>query len=416
MATTTVGADLPAREALWTRNYILTLLSMHLFFLAWAMLFSTLPLHLEEARKWQIGWVVGGAFGIASLAVRFWSGRVVDQTGRRLSMVAGAAATGVFMAAHALTDSPLVLTPIRLAYGVGACFYTTAGMAMLADVLPISRRGEGMGWYGVFYTATNVYGPWLGLALAEAFGLEPFFVLGGVVLLGCAAASALIREERPQAASAGPPGPLVNRSALLPLGTFTPLTIAFSVLPAFLVLYARQRDLGNAGLFFFIMGLALVVSRWSGGAAADRWGRAAVIVPGLALGGIGMVLLALATGPVSFYLAALVFGIGFGWGHTGLTILTVDRAPPAERGAAMATFVIAWDIGTLGVFALSFIADAINLRALFLAAGALPLLTIAGFEMARRAERQPADGSQQAGAAPHPPTPSPAARERGSPR
>jgi MFS family permease len=92
-----------------------------------------------------------------------------------------------------------------------------------------------------------------------------------------------------------------------------------------------------------------------------------------------MAMLALAPGSAVFYASAVFFGAGFALGHTGLTILTVDRAAPAERGAAMATFVLAWDIGTIGAFLLSFLADALNLQALFLAAGLLPLVGMIGF-------------------------------------
>jgi MFS family permease len=390
MAAPTAPLPALAREPLWTRNYILTLVSMHLFFLSWTMLFSTLPLYLEDAKKWQVGWVVSGAFGVASLAVRVWSGRIADRSGRRLSMTLGAAVTGLATAGFILTDSPLLLTPVRLVYGVAACFYTTAGMAMLADLLPASRRGEGMGWYGVVYTTSNVYGPWLGLALAEQISLPFSFLAGAAALLACAAVSALVDEDR---ADFAPPADakLISRSALLTTGGFTPLAIAFSTLPAFLVLFARQRDLGNAGVFFFLLGVALVGARWFGGTAADRLGRPAVILPGLLLGALGMALLALAPNAAIFYASALVFGAGFALGHTGLTVLTVDRAPPTERGAAMATFVLAWDFGTLGSFLLSFVADAVDLRALFLAAAALPLAALLGFELARRRERAGAE-------------------------
>jgi len=383
MAITTLDAPATAREPLWTRNYILTLVSMHLFFLSWTMLFSMLPLYLEASPKWQIGWIVGGAFGVASISVRVWSGRVTDRSGRRTSMVVGAAVTGLATAAFILTDSPLGLTPIRLLYGVAACFYTTAAMALLADVLPPNRRGEGMGWYGVFYTTTNVYGPWLGLALADSLGLAASFLSGAAILLACAAVSALVTEDRRRFMPA-PNARLISRSALLPTFAFMPLAIAFSTLPAFLVLYARQRDLGNAGIYFFLMGLALVAARWFGGRAADRFGRTAVILPGFVLSAAGMALLALAPSAGAFYAAAILFGTGFALGHTGLTILTVDRAPPAERGAAMATFVLAWDIGTVGAFLLAFVADAVDMRALFLAAALLPVAALAGFEVARR--------------------------------
>ncbi|MBI2760137.1 MAG: MFS transporter [Chloroflexi bacterium] len=148
-----------AREPLWTRDYALTIASLHLFFLSWALLFATLPLHLGDAPRWQVGWVIGGAYGLVSLAVRPFSGRFTDRWGRRPVILIGAGLAAGTIALHALTSDPWLLTPIRLVYGAGMCLYTTAAMAALADALPASRRGEGMGWYGVIYTLTNVYGP-----------------------------------------------------------------------------------------------------------------------------------------------------------------------------------------------------------------------------------------------------------------
>lgn len=373
-----------AADPLWTRAYVLTVASLHLFFLAWALLFATLPLYLEEAPKWQVGWVVSGAFGVASLLVRPLSGRVSDRWGRRPVMLAGAALTAVTLAAHALSPDPWLLTGVRLLNGAGMCLYTTAAMAQLADVLPPARRGEGMGWYGVIYTTTNVYGPGLGLASAEALGIRPFFLVAGLAAAGAAVLALPLRDApRPQTAGTGR-GPLVSRAALLPTSVFLALTVTFSVLPAFLALYVKQDGLGSAGVFFFLLGVALVPARWLGGTVADRLGRAAVIYPGLALAAVGMALLALAGSAPPLYAAALVFGAGFGLGHTGLTILTVDRARPEERGAAMATFALAWDAGTLGSFALGFVGDATGLAALFGAAAVLPLLALAGFWAAGR--------------------------------
>jgi MFS family permease len=372
-----------AREPLWTREYTLTVASLHLFFLGWATLFATLPLYLEDARKWQVGWVVGGAFGVASLLVRPASGRLTDRWGRRPVMGWGGALTAVTLAAHGLTDSPLLLTPIRLLNGVGMCLYTTAALAMLADALPPSRRGEGMGWYGVLYTTTNIYGPWLGSAIADVVGLPAFFVVAGAITGGAGLLALPLREAaRPAVAGAAR---LISRAALLPTATFMTLTMTFSVLPAFLALYAYQDRLGRPGVYFFLLGLALVPARWFGGLLADRLGRPAVILPGLALAAAGMLLLALAQSAAMLYAAALVFGVGFGLGHTGLTILTVDRAGPHERGAAMATFALAWDFGTLGSFALGFVGDAVGFHALFFVAGLLPAAAGAGFAMALRA-------------------------------
>lgn len=373
----------PAREPLWTREYTLTIASLHLFFLGWSLLFATLPLYVGDAPKWQVGWVVGGAFGVASLFARPFSGRLTDRRGRRPVLLLGGGLTAAMLAAHALTRDPLALTGIRLLTGTGMCLYTTAALAQLADVLPVTRRGEGMGWYGVLYTLTNVYGPWLGTAVAGAIGLRAFFLFPAAVTVAATALVAPLRDwRRPNGTRSGG---LISRAALLPTVTFLALTMSFSVLMAFLALYVTRHDLGSAGLFFFLEGVALVPARWVGGTMADRWGRPAIILPGLVLAAVGMLLLGLVPHALAVYLAALIFGAGFGLGHTGLTILTVDRAAPEERGAAMATFALAWDAGTIGAFALGFVGDAVGFAALFVAAGLLPLAAAGGFIAAVRA-------------------------------
>jgi MFS family permease len=348
------------REPLWTAPYAVSVASLHLFFLAWAMLFTTLPLYLEDARKWQVGWVVGGAFGVMSLLVRTPSGRLADRFGRRPLIVIGGGLAAASLAGHALTSDPLLLTPLRLINGLGSCLYTTAAMALLADALPLTRRGE-----------------------AAAFGMRAFFVVAGMITAAAALLVLPLREARRPALSAGARPRLISRPALLPAVTFLTLTVAFSVLTAFLALYATQEELGRPRLFFLLMGLSLMPARWFGGTLADRLGRAAVILPGFFIAAAGMLLLAAARSPAMLYLAGPLFGLGFGLGHTGLTILTVDRAAPEERGAAMATFTLAWDIGTLGAFALGFMGDAVGLSALFAAAGVLPLLAAALFQFAR---------------------------------
>ncbi|MBI2760136.1 MAG: MFS transporter [Chloroflexi bacterium] len=223
--------------------------------------------------------------------------------------------------------------------------------------------------------------------VADLIGMSGFFVFSGLLTAG-AGLLVLPLREAPRDRSSGPQR-LISRSSLLPTGTFMALAMAFSVLPAFLALYVKQADLGSTGLFFLLLGVALVPARWFGGSLADRLGRPAVIFPGLGLATAGMLLLAGAQNPAMLYASALIFGVGFGLGHTGLTILTVDRAKPEERGAAMATFSLAWDIGTLGSFALGFVGDAVGYPALFASAAVLPLIAMAGFQIARRNDPEP---------------------------
>ena len=260
------------------------------------MVNSTLPLYIEEARQWEIGIVVG-AMGIISVGLRPFTGRWVDRVGRRPLLLLGAVTVLAAFAAYAITDAIIPLIAVRLAHGVGMTLYTTAALTLVADLAPASRRGEAVGTFSMVNNVTQVYAPLLAFAVATHWGFTPLFAIAvGSAVLSLGAASAvrdpLPTPSGPNAADSPladrPAGPLFSRSALLPSSVFFPFTVAMSAIWAFLPLFAKERDLGNPGLFFTLFGLALVLVRPLAGPGSDRWGRSYIIVPGLALAALAM--------------------------------------------------------------------------------------------------------------------------------
>ncbi len=378
------------RTPLWTAAFALVLGVVHLFFLSSFMLIAALPLYISKAPRWEIGLVVGVPF-LASMVLRPFSGRMVDRSGRRLFLLTGAAGCAITLALHAVSANIWFLTVLRLFFGAAQALITTAIMASLADVLPVRRRGEGMGWYGVVYTSTNLYGPGLGLWLASTFSYTVLFGFSAALNLGCILLALLLVETGVRAAAGRPPAKLFSRSALLPMITFLSITIPAGAITAFLALVEKQRHAGDPGVFFILYGVTLMAGRISGGFLADRISRPAAIVPGLVLTGTAMLALSISGTAWAFYAVALVYGLGFALCHTGVTILTMDRAPESERGAAMATLTAAWDIGTvLGAFVLGFLADAAGYGQVFVLVGLIPLLQAAAFVMLLRGRRSAA--------------------------
>jgi MFS family permease len=152
----------------------------------------------------------------------------------------------------------------------------------------------------------------------------------------------------------------------------------------FLPLLARDRRLGDPGLFFTIYALLLVVLRGVAGRFSDRFGRPAVIGPGLAMGGVGLLVLALATARWQMLGAAALFAFSMGfvqppslaWG------LDLDRE---RRGTAMATMVAAQDMGlALGGSVLGAMGTLGGLGALFGGAAGLSAIALAGLVLLAR--------------------------------
>ena len=368
------GTQAPAADVpLWTSSFLLVMVIVHTFFLSNFLLTAALPLYVAKSPRWQVGLVVGVPF-IASLILRPFTGRLVDRSGRRVYLITGAAGCAAMMALHGVSANIWFLAGVRLLLGAAWAFITTAIMASLADVLPPTRRGAGMGWYGIFYTSTNLYGPALGLWLASSFGYAFMFGFDAALNVAALLVALALTETGVRTIKGTPPARLFSRSALLPMSTFLSITIPAGAVTAFLALVEKQRHGGDPGLFFLLFGVTLMSGRVFGGWVSDRFSRTAAIVPGLVLTGVAMLGLAAAGAPVAFYLVALMYGFGFALGHTGSTILTMDRAPEAERGAAMATLTVAWDIGTLvGAFMLGFLVDAAGYGAVFLLVGLIPI-------------------------------------------
>lgn len=370
----TTGAASTSKERgkLWSAGYIFLLLSIHFHFAAFYSLVAVLPLYVAGAREWEVGLVVG-SMGISSILIRPHSGRWVDRVGRKPLLTTGAFITGVALVSYALTDQVYPLVAIRLLHGLGMTLFTTAGLTLVADFAPPARRGEAMGFYSTSNNIAQVYAPVVGFTIADRLDFEWLFVAAALSAVVSLMAASLVRQPKAawQRPLLLPVGDLISRSALLPATVFGTLALTLGSMQAFLPQFAEEQDLGNPGLFFTLFGVTLVSLRTLVGMISDRFGRASIIVPGFAVGITAVGLLSQTTQPALFLLVPVLWGSAFAAGHTGLLALTADRAGPEERGAAMATFALAWDSGAvMGAMGLGIVATLSGYPAVFaLAAG-----------------------------------------------
>jgi MFS family permease len=119
-----------------------------------------------------------------------------------------------------------------------------------------------------------------------------------------------------------------------------------NVIVSFTVLLATERHIVGAGAFFAVFAAALFAYRIVGRRLADRYERWIVAVPGYACMGLGLVIASLAHAFPLLAVTAVLSGIGLGAAQPALLALTVDLVPPERRGAAMATFYVAWELGS----------------------------------------------------------------------
>jgi MFS family permease len=370
-----------APGALFTRDFLLVCLSTFLFSGSMFLLFAVLPLFVvQELRgaESQVGMIMG-AFAVSAVLSRPLSGRLVDTWSRKSCLTFGSLLYIIFPALYTQATSVPVMMALRFFHGIGIAIYTTAGSVFVADLAPPARRGEAMGYYGMAMNLSMAIGPALGIALAGRLGFDGLFWTSAGLALGCLLLVQLVHDphqSRPHADQPAAARPaLFSRVALFPGFIAMCMTMTFGAIVSFLPLFVQHHNLGNAGLFFTVYSIVVVALRPLSGRLSDRFGRSAVIIPGMIFLAVSMVILAYTTSTAGLLWTAVLQGIGFGAVHPAIMAWIVDRSTVHDRGPALATLMMMFDVGVgLSAIGLGQVLQQTDFTTMYLYAGGIALV------------------------------------------
>jgi len=317
------------------------------------MFLSTLPLYAADHLRLgqaQIGAVIG-AFAFFAMLCKPHAGWGLDALGRRPVLLAGAAIFPAASALYAAAGAGWSLLLVRALHGVGMGLYPTAGAAVVADLVPPGRRGEGMGYFSATGSLAFAVAPVLGTAVADASSFPVMCLAAAAIALGSLALAWRIPETGVRVSTPLPPltvDGLFSRRALLPSAVLFCLFLGYGGILIFFPLMARQVGLRNPGWFFTAVAVVILVLRAKGGSLSDRFGRVAVIVPSLVCSGLAVGVLGFLRSPGAALAAGCLFAAGFGMASPALMAMATDGVRPEERGRAMGTLQTAWEMGIAG--------------------------------------------------------------------
>jgi MFS family permease len=338
-------ATAPPKPALFTRPFVLVALANLSLNVASSFALH-LPGFLQElgAREAEIGRIMG-VHALAALGIGPLVGHFMDRRGRCIVIRAGALlfvfAASLYLAIDRL--SPFVYV-VRVIDGISATLLYASLFTFAADVVPESRRTEGLGLFGASGLVPLGLGGVAGDIILASMTYRTLFAVAlgfGVVGLFTALPLRDVAQPvlvKPRSAARSAWSALAARQ-LVPiwLAAFA-FFFAMSALLAFLKTYVLATGLGSVGTFFMIYaGIALLLRVFVGW-LPDRVGLRRMVLPALGCYALGAVTLAFATSAWQVLLAALLCGIGHSYGYPVLFSLVVARARPEERGAAMTTY------------------------------------------------------------------------------
>lgn len=319
------------------------------------LVLPVVPLYLDHvgASPTVVGFAFG-AFALAALVTRPAAGALCDRYGRRPLQVGTILALGVVTFGFPLAGLAFAVVALRALHGAvwGAC--TTATTTIAADIVPATRRAEGLSYFGLVPSVALTVAPAAGLWLVAHHGFTVgFAAAAGVVWLGLVGLVG-VSETRP--ASDASDGRLVVGAAVLPATAMLAAGTGLGAIDALVPLYASSIG-ESAGRFYTVMASALVIGRLSLGRVADRIGPHAVLGPAFGLQAVGLTLVGtaprlsptvgLASG-LLLLVGAACFGLGFSTAFPTLQTYAIGRAPASARSGATATVLVGLDLGLAG--------------------------------------------------------------------
>jgi MFS family permease len=352
--------DTIPKDKLFTPSFFFACAGNFLLFFGFYLLLPVLPVYLMQefhAGSSQVG-IILSSYVVAALVVRPFSGFLADRFQRKTVYLLG---FGLFVAAftaYPLVETLMLFVLLRVLHGLTFGMVTTTGNTLIVDIMPASRRGEGLGYFGIANNLSMATGPMIGLMMLDAGHSYDWLFYSALIcgLVGFLFASNIRAPRKVRAASE----PLSWDRFFLKNGLFSGLCLLLMAVPygittSYLALYAKTLQIhGTTGLFFSLMAVGLISSRTFAGKLIDRGKLVMVIATGqslilIAFGIFGLLGLFSVTLPhlvsLVFFCVAILLGVGYGMIFPAYNTLFVDLAPNNRRATASSTYLTSWDLG-----------------------------------------------------------------------
>ncbi|MGO4348784.1 MFS transporter [Paenibacillus sp. MCAF9] len=353
-------------ERLWTKSFILMTIGNLFLFNAFYMLYPTLPLFIKQlgGNESQVGLAMG-AFMLSAVILRPLVGGLLDRFGRRPFIIWGLILFILAMYLYNWVGGIAVLLGLRILHGMSWAVSTTATMTAITDMIPSTRRGEGMGWFSTSMTLAMAIGPMFGIWVAQNRSYSDLFLIA--VVLAAGALFLMLGAKMPFQPKAGPRKIELFEKSVLPVAASVFfLFIAYGGITTFVPLFAESIQV-NSGAFFLAFAATLALSRPISGKLSDRYGEIFVIVPALVITIGALIVLSLSSGLMGVLLSAILYGIGFGSAQPALQAATIRLAHPNRIGVANASISTANDLGIgLGAIMLGSVSQYASYKVLFI--------------------------------------------------
>ena len=374
-------------DRLWNRNYCKVMAANFSLFFAFYVLTPLLPLYLSEhfgATKDVIGLVLSG-YTITALVLRPFSGYFVDSFPRKTVLMISFGLFAIFFAGYLAASTLLLFLIVRTLHGGPFGALTVSNSTVAIDVLPSSRRTEGIGYYGLSNNLSMAIAPTVGVFVYKyTHSFELLFWIALIVAVCGWMVDATL--QLPEKETVRNKQKLSWDRFFLVQGWLIGLNMvafgfSFGVLSNYLAIYGKEvmGITGGTGTYFMLCSIGLILSRLQGGRALRKGRLTHNAGSGMVISLVGYTLFILMPTlaslftfhsslftSIGYYGSALLIGLGNGHMWPAFQNMTINVATNSQRGTANSTILISWDIGMgLGILLGGVISELLGYSAAF---------------------------------------------------
>ena len=385
------------KDRLVTPGYCFILAANFLLYFGFWLLIPVLPFYLSEvfnAGNSTIG-IILSCYTVAALCIRPFSGYFLDSFARKPLYLLAYFIFMTMFAGYIIAGSLTLFILFRIIHGVSFGMVTVGGNTVVIDIMPSSRRGEGLGYYGLSNNIAMAVGPMSGLFLHDAgMSYTTIFCCSlGSCIAGFICASLVKTPYKPPVRRE----PVsLDRFILLkgiPAGvSLLLLSIPYGMTTNYVAMYAKEIGIhATTDFFFTFMAVGMAISRIFSGRIVDRGKITQVISAGLYIVVFSFFLLSACVYIIEwnsmacnivFFAVALLLGIGFGIMFPAYNTLFVNLAPNSQRGTATSTYLTSWDVGIgIGMLTGGYIAEVSTFDKAYLFGACLTIVSMLYFNI-----------------------------------
>jgi MFS family permease len=353
-------------------------------FLSLFQLIPTAPFHVRDLGGGSLA--TGLFLGFLTFASAWsgpFTGAFADRNGRRRTLIVASLGLAGFTSVYSVIHNYRLLLVLVLLHGIVWSALLSASAAYLTSVLPPTRRGEGIAYWGLSSVLAAAIAPSVGFWL-YSHGWIYLCAITTILNLTMAVIAWCMVDDRGTAVEHPRSGFIEWRVVALSAPLFL-YSYSYGTVSSFSAVFADARGIHPKAIYLTTFAVTTLLTRPFLGRYGDRIGYRRIFLPSLVVMTLGMIALTFADGRMGLACSASTFALGFGTAYPAFAAYVMQGVGHERRGAAFGAILAAFDTGIgAGSTISGYLIGRFGFHAAFGLAAALSALALPAFLLSER--------------------------------